>query len=150
MILFEDIDCMKAGNRRSEAEEERIKQEATNGNQRNDATEGFSVTLSGLLNVLDSFHAPENVVFVMTTNKVEELDPALLRPGHIDCRLFMGELSNHRRSSCTAGSFSGNRDRSARLCSGACGRDHGRSASRVGARRRAVRPCAAPRNCGVT
>jgi len=97
MILFEDIDCMKAGNRRSEVEEWRRKQEATIGNQKSDATEGFSVTLSGLLNVLDGFHAPENVVFVMTTNKVEELDPALLRPGRIDYRLFMGEAAESQK-----------------------------------------------------
>jgi SpoVK/Ycf46/Vps4 family AAA+-type ATPase len=57
----------------------------------------FAVTLSGLLNVLDGFHAPENVVYVMTTNKVEALDPALLRPGRIDYRLFMGEASASQR-----------------------------------------------------
>jgi mitochondrial chaperone BCS1 len=95
LILFEDIDCMKAGNRRPEVEEWRRK--ATNGNQKNDATEQFSVTLSGLLNVLDGFHAPENVVFVMTTNKVEQLDPALLRPGRIDYRLFMGEAAESQK-----------------------------------------------------
>jgi chaperone BCS1 len=50
-----------------------------------------------LLNVLDGFHAPENVVYVMTTNKVEALDPALLRPGRIDYRLFMGEAVESQR-----------------------------------------------------
>ena len=97
MILFEDIDCMKAGNRRPEAEEWSRKQEAATGNQKTDSTERFSVTLSGLLNVLDGFHAPENVVFVMTTNKVEELDPALLRPGRIDYKLFMGEAAESQK-----------------------------------------------------
>jgi chaperone BCS1 len=43
------------------------------------------------LNVLDGFHAPENVAFVMTKNDVEALDPALLRPGRIDYKLFLGE-----------------------------------------------------------
>ena len=97
MILFEDIDCMKTGNRRPEAEEWNRKQEAATGNQKTDSTERFSVTLSGLLNVLDGFHAPENVVFVMTTNKVEELDPALLRPGRIDYKLFMGEAAESQK-----------------------------------------------------
>ena len=55
------------------------------------------MTLSGLLNVLDGFFAPENVVFVMTTNHKEMLDPALLRPGRIDYRLYMGEASDRQR-----------------------------------------------------
>jgi chaperone BCS1 len=50
-----------------------------------------------MLNVLDGVHAPENVVYVMTANKVEALDPALLRPGRIDYRLFMGEASESQR-----------------------------------------------------
>jgi chaperone BCS1 len=55
------------------------------------------VTLSGLLNVLDGFYAPENVVFVMTTNHMEMLDPALLRPGRIDYRLSLGEATDSQR-----------------------------------------------------
>ena len=73
VILFEDIDCMRTGETRS---------------KEGKAEQG--VTLSGLLNVLDGFHAPENVIFVMTTNHVDALDPALLRPGRIDYRLFLG------------------------------------------------------------
>ena len=47
--------------------------------------------------MLDGFHAPENVVYVMTTNKVGALDPALLSPGRIDYRLFMGEAVESQR-----------------------------------------------------
>jgi mitochondrial chaperone BCS1 len=65
----------------------------------------LAVTLSGLLNVLDGFHAPENVVYVMTTNRVEALDPALLRPGRIDYRLFMGEASESQRIDYIVDSF---------------------------------------------
>jgi mitochondrial chaperone BCS1 len=55
------------------------------------------VTLSGLLNVVDGFHAPENVLFVMTTNKIEALDPALLRPGRIDYKLFLGNADRAQK-----------------------------------------------------
>ncbi len=91
MILFEDIDAMRAGDRRKEMAECGPKTTASVVELRDDST-GQSVTLSGLLNVLDGFHAPENVVYV-TTNKVEALDPALLRPGRIDYRLYMGEAA---------------------------------------------------------
>jgi chaperone BCS1 len=96
VILFEDIDCMKAGNRRPESNEW-IEKQASSIAEKTDPTAGFAVTLSGLLNVLDGFHAPENVVYVMTTNQVEALDPALLRPGRIDYRLFMGQASDSQR-----------------------------------------------------
>jgi chaperone BCS1 len=57
----------------------------------------MAVTLSGLLNVLDGFRAPENVLFVMTTNRMETLDLALLRPGRIDYRLYMGEAGEQQK-----------------------------------------------------
>jgi mitochondrial chaperone BCS1 len=102
MILFEDIDCMKAGNRRADltgTPDRRESSEKGRGEpeKKDDAPAGFSVTLSGLLNVLDGVHAPENVVYVMTTNQVEALDPALLRPGRIDYRLYLGEAAESQR-----------------------------------------------------
>lgn len=96
IILFEDIDCMKAGNRRSElgATQARV---AVTGGAQNGTSDRGGVTLSGLLNVLDGFHAPENVIFVMTTNDMEALDPALLRPGRIDYRLYLGEATEPQK-----------------------------------------------------
>jgi chaperone BCS1 len=97
VILFEDIDCMKAGNRRPDSNNWMGNEASSMVTEKTDPASGFAVTLSGLLNVLDGFHAPENVVYVMTTNQVEALDPALLRPGRIDYRLFMGEASEAQR-----------------------------------------------------
>jgi len=56
------------------------------------------VTLPGLLNVLDGFYAPTNVLFMMTTNRIETLDEALLRPGRIDYRLYLGRASDHQKT----------------------------------------------------
>jgi chaperone BCS1 len=95
LILFEDIDCMKAGNRRT-GTSDWSEQKNENKNSK-DFAQVNGATLSGLLNVLDGFHAPENVVYVMTTNKVEALDPALLRPGRIDYKLYMGEAAESQR-----------------------------------------------------
>ena len=97
VLLFEDIDCMRAGNRRPEPDTRRENRVPSMAIEKNDQQPTFGVTLSGLLNVLDGFHAPENVVFVMTTNHIEALDPALLRPGRIDYRLFLGEASEPQR-----------------------------------------------------
>ena len=94
VILFEDIDCMKTGNRRLEPTEG-----PSPGSPRHkeDPADRFGVSLSGLLSVLDGFHAPENVLFVMTTNHVESLDPALLRPGRIDFKLYMGKAADAQK-----------------------------------------------------
>jgi chaperone BCS1 len=97
ITLFEDIDCMKAGNRRSESGVTRAQANVTDSAQ-NATSDRGGVTLSGLLNVLDGFHAPENVIFVMTTNDVEALDPALLRKGRIDYRLFLGEAADSQKA----------------------------------------------------
>jgi chaperone BCS1 len=98
VILFEDIDCMRAGHRRTEMKTESPGLLPPVATAKKDAPEqAGTVTLSGLLNVLDGFHAPENVVFIMTTNRMEMLDPALLRPGRIDYRLYMGEAAESQR-----------------------------------------------------
>ena len=49
------------------------------------------VTFSGLLNALDGVASQEGRITVMTTNHLERLDPALVRPGRVDMRV---ELSN--------------------------------------------------------
>jgi chaperone BCS1 len=91
MILFEDIDCMKTAGRRLEMNAGPMHQEGgvRAGVAAKSADQG-GVSLSGLLNVLDGFSAPENVIYVMTTNDADAIDPALLRPGRIDYKLFLG------------------------------------------------------------
>ena len=95
VILFEDIDCMKAGDARPS---QNLKQ--PNGPGRGEEISSLlGVTLSGLLNVLDGFNAPEDILFVMTTNKIETLDLAFLRPGRIDYRLFLGKAASSQKIS---------------------------------------------------
>ena len=105
LILFEDIDCMKAGNRRDDLSESRETQHLAAGTEKSDIADRFGVTLSGLLNVLDGVHAPENVVYVMTTNKVEALDPALLSPDASTTGSLWGRLLNRNGLNSIAGSF---------------------------------------------
>jgi chaperone BCS1 len=97
VILFEDIDCMSTGKARASGDEWAANKSLTGSDGKDSIAVMMSVTLSGLLNVLDGFSAPENVLFVMTTNHFEVLDPALLRPGRIDYRLYMGEASEEQK-----------------------------------------------------
>jgi chaperone BCS1 len=97
VILFEDIDCMKGGKSRDKLEEWVDKQAGPPPGAK-DEVDKLGVTLSGLLNVLDGLRAPENVLFVMTSNKIEALDPALLRPGRIDFRLYLGKASDAQKA----------------------------------------------------
>ena len=96
IILFEDIDCMRAGDRRAELPASKPAA-ATGTVDSSTAPDRGNVTLSGLLNVVDGFHAPSNVVFVMTTNAADALDQALLRPGRIDYKLYLGEVSDSQK-----------------------------------------------------
>ena len=96
VLLFEDIDCMRSAESRTGADSGRGQSgQASLGTKENGTQNG--VTLSGLLNVLDGFCAPHGVLFVMTTNHLEKLDQALLRPGRIDYRLFLGRASDHQK-----------------------------------------------------
>lgn len=50
--------------------------------------------LASLLNSIDGVAAPSNTIFVFTTNHIEKLDPALIRPGRIDLKLEIGYVNN--------------------------------------------------------
>lgn len=95
VLLFEDIDCMNGSKARA-AGISGMKDNAPAPPNQNPANQN-GVTLSGLLNVLDGFYAPTNVLFVMTTNHVEDLDEALLRPGRIDYKLYLGKATDRQK-----------------------------------------------------
>lgn len=48
------------------------------------------VTLSGLLNALDGVASSEGRIVFMTTNYLERLDAALIRPGRVDLKEYIG------------------------------------------------------------
>ena len=108
ILLFEDIDAMgdvvkdrdlpkeqqdvdieakikeafkksKRGSRKSMDENDSIFQETSNDNN----------NLSYFLNILDGLHECPGRIIIMTTNKPEYLDKALIRPGRIDFKLNM-------------------------------------------------------------
>jgi DNA replication protein DnaC len=48
---------------------------------------GREITLSYLLNILDGISNADGRIFIASTNHVEKIDPAALRPGRIDIRI---------------------------------------------------------------
>lgn len=96
VLLFEDIDCMKSSTARVAMIPHAIG-ETKPQSEKDNVAERNGVTLSGLLNVLDGFYAPTNVLFMMTTNRIETLDEALLRPGRIDYKLYLGKAGDRQK-----------------------------------------------------
>ncbi|PHZ13328.1 mitochondrial chaperone BCS1 [Rhizopus microsporus ATCC 52813] len=54
------------------------------------------ITFSGLLNALDGVASAEERIIFLTTNHVEKLDPALIRPGRVDLKEFFGNASEYQ------------------------------------------------------
>lgn len=48
--------------------------------------------LAALLNSLDGINAPSNTIYVFTTNHIDKLDPALIRPGRIDLKIEVNSV----------------------------------------------------------
>lgn len=71
LLVIEDIDCLDETHKR---EKEDSKKSNKTGN----------LNLSTILNTLDGFNCPNGLICFITTNKKEELDSALVRPGRID------------------------------------------------------------------
>ena len=54
------------------------------------------VTFSGLLNSLDGVASSEERIIFMTTNHVELLDKALIRPGRVDFKGLLDDASDYQ------------------------------------------------------
>ena len=79
-VLIEDVDVAfhHRGRGRHGSEEE--------------ADDGYQsrVTMGGLLNALDGAVSSQDRLCFLTTNHVERLDPALVRPGRVDMTVYLG------------------------------------------------------------
>ena len=77
IIFFEDIDAAFTRDRKEEGES---------------LEEILGISLKGILNGLDGLESPEHVIYFMTTNHVERLDAALIRPGRVDLQMHLGRF----------------------------------------------------------
>ncbi|GJQ67176.1 hypothetical protein Trydic_g8087 [Trypoxylus dichotomus] len=83
IILLEDIDAAFVSR-----EDTPVQKAAYEGLNR--------VTFSGLLNCLDGVASTEARIVFMTTNYLERLDPALIRPGRVDLKEYIGWCSAYQ------------------------------------------------------
>ena len=81
LVLLEDVDVAFA-NRRTQTDP--------------DGYRGATVTFSGLLNALDGVASAEERIIFLTTNYVERLDSALVRPGRVDMTVRLGEATRYQ------------------------------------------------------
>ena len=54
-----------------------------------------NITLADILNVFDGTRECPGRIVIMTTNCYDKLDPALLRPGRMDCHIHLGNIGSH-------------------------------------------------------
>lgn len=115
IVIFEDIDCMTpivlkrtnlpgsdglgpsqnaANNSNSKAENTNLQVKKASSIFTDDDQQPLS--LSFLLNVLDGTMAPDDVIFMMTTNYKSRLDPALIRPGRIDLSINVTHCTRYQ------------------------------------------------------
>jgi len=83
ILLLEDLDCAFPHSREDDSDDENEQ----DPNMPGPVLAKSKVTLSGLLNVLDSISSEEGRVTFATTNHIENLDPALIRPGRMDVKI---------------------------------------------------------------
>ncbi len=80
LVLLEDVDAAFSNRRQTDA----------------DGYRGANVTFSGLLNSLDGVASAEERIIFLTTNHVDRLDEALVRPGRIDMTIRLGEATRYQ------------------------------------------------------
>lgn len=80
ILLLEDADAAFVNRRQRES----------------DGYSGATVTFSGLLNALDGLAAGEERIAFLTTNHIDRMDPALIRPGRVDMMVRIGEATRYQ------------------------------------------------------
>ncbi|KAK4059281.1 hypothetical protein Trihar35433_11034 [Trichoderma harzianum] len=89
LVLLEDIDTAGLTHTREEPDAAPAPVAAPNPSAPTPSSgsntgSGGRLSLSGLLNILDGVASQEGRLLVMTTNHIEKLDKALIRPGRVD------------------------------------------------------------------
>jgi ATP-dependent 26S proteasome regulatory subunit len=108
IVVIEDIDAMinivKSRNMEQKSYNEYINEKDKDKKMTKEEWEKYekntreksTITLSGLLNVIDGVFSCHGRILIMTTNNPEILDEALIRPGRIDCKFLFDDCNNEQ------------------------------------------------------
>lgn len=67
-----------------------------------DKDDSKGITMSGMLNVLDGMLSNHGVITIMTTNRIDSIDDAIVRPGRIDLRMELDNIDMYQlENMCT-------------------------------------------------
>lgn len=86
LFVIEDIDTMSGGLSRDGTTGADIHRGAAESGQRGSP-------MHEILNAMDGMQTPDGLKFIVTTNHIGRLDPAIVRPGRIDDVIEVGPLS---------------------------------------------------------
>ncbi len=92
VLVIEDIDAMCDIVKTRENKNVEEYDECDSENSK-DKEKKSKLTLSGLLNAIDGVFTCHGRILIMTTNHPELLDPALIRPGRIDCKYLFNNCN---------------------------------------------------------
>ena len=95
IMLIEDIDCVECAHSRSKkySSNNKIKDALQNSKTSAEETNTNGVSLSTILNVLDGLLSQDGQIVIITTNHIEQLDPALIRAGRFDTSIKLELLT---------------------------------------------------------
>ena len=95
ILLLEDIDAA-FNNRKTLSQNQELNSTPSRSQFQVHSNYNTSITFSGLLNALDGVTSSEETITFMTTNHPEKLDPAIMRPGRVDFKIFIGDATPYQ------------------------------------------------------
>ncbi len=96
ILVIEDIDAMTNIVKSRTIADKEDSSDEDNKNKTSEKKKENTLTLSGLLNVLDGVFVSHGRILIMTSNHPEQLDKALLRPGRCDCKYIFDNCNKEQ------------------------------------------------------
>jgi len=93
IVIFNDLDTIKVTNKRNIEDNTDTKNKKKDKDNEND---NDCIILADLLEILDGYAYLDKCIIIMTTNHIEKLDEALIRPGRIDHKIEFTYATNNQ------------------------------------------------------